>query len=307
MRCHRGFWVYAAEHGEDVVSGNAARFAREQVAQELPGVNKAAENWLRSRAGRALRARWLGQSPAERLRYITDNPDASFPLADNPSGIADLRRDRSRYPTMVRLPVSTPKNLLGAGPTAAALDTPPLDEQTQEQVEAFEGYCGDLMRAATTAELTALAYAHRQSNVDRVVDSSVALVECMGIQMAASIPDTYRQRILKITREVARQLRATKTQMTVSLHTDTECQAAISEARESVNAADNVLRSFVQDYVGVNPTFAAMPSSRDYYRPVGTKLLTNFYWLGGANCTDSAVVSLSRVDEAPARFMTIPL
>eukprot|EP00644_Phytophthora_capsici_P009982 jgi/Phyca11/119865/e_gw1.39.379.1 len=115
---------------------------------------------------------------------------------------------------MVRVPVSTPQVLL-AGPTDAALDAPPLDEQTQEQVEAFEGYRGDLMRAATTAELTVLAYAHRQSNVDRVVDSSVALVECMGVQMAASIPDTYRQRILEITREVARQLRATKTQMTV--------------------------------------------------------------------------------------------
>ncbi|ETL80405.1 hypothetical protein L917_19107 [Phytophthora nicotianae] len=54
MRCHRAFCVYAGNN-EERISKKAATFAQQQAAQEQPGANKTAENWLRSRAGRSLK------------------------------------------------------------------------------------------------------------------------------------------------------------------------------------------------------------------------------------------------------------
>lgn len=112
--------------------------------------------------------------------------DASFSLVDNPKGIADHRQDRRRYPRMVTTVMSTPRVLNEAEPSSPTpVDS--LGQQTKEKVNTFENYRYGIMRAAFTAELTALTYAHLQDNLDNAVKSSTAVVKCMGGHFATCI------------------------------------------------------------------------------------------------------------------------
>eukprot|EP00644_Phytophthora_capsici_P004009 jgi/Phyca11/108591/e_gw1.15.786.1 len=141
---------------------------------------------------------------------------------------------------MIRADVTTPQVLEQAVPNAPALTA--SNRQTQNHVNTFEDHRGELMRAAFTAELASLGYACRQGDVDRVVGRSAALVECLGARLVSELPPSYQSRVVDITREVARQMRAAMTQM--RMHTDTEADAAISETRASVADADKVLCSY---------------------------------------------------------------
>ncbi|KAE9289333.1 hypothetical protein PF008_g25910 [Phytophthora fragariae] len=193
MRYHKGFWVYAGEEGASI-SERAGRFAREQATFPVPGDSKAAGNWLRSRAGRTLRDRWLACTPDTRQMYMNNNPDESFPLADNPEGIADARRERSRYPRMVPVDVTTPWLLQEAVATASRLNASPIDRTTRKQLDAVQEYCGD---------------------IDLVVTRLAAVVKCMGANTANGISPPVRGRVVEIATDVAHTMRATATQMTM--------------------------------------------------------------------------------------------
>ncbi|KAF4027606.1 hypothetical protein GN244_ATG20775 [Phytophthora infestans] len=127
MRCHRAFWVYASDNGESI-SKKAATFARQQAAQEQPGANKTAENWLRSRAGRSLKYAWLNEPPTTRQKYYSENPDDGFPLEDSPTGFRDGRADRSRYPRMICADVERPQVLQNSVSGAQVRAHMPIDQ-----------------------------------------------------------------------------------------------------------------------------------------------------------------------------------
>ncbi|KAE9117230.1 hypothetical protein PF010_g8674, partial [Phytophthora fragariae] len=169
MRYHKGFWVYAGEEGASI-SESAGHFAREQATLPVPGDSKAAGNWLRSRAGRTLRDRWLACTPDTRQMYMNNNPDESFPLADNPEGIADARRERSRYPRMVPADVTTPRVLQEAVATTPRPNAIPTDRTTRKQLDAVQKYC--------------------------------AVVECMGANIANGISPPAKSRVVEIATDV---------------------------------------------------------------------------------------------------------
>ncbi|GMF39350.1 unnamed protein product [Phytophthora lilii] len=135
--------------------------------------------------------------------------------------------------------------------------------------------------------MTTVTFAHRNGNVGQNIDASVALYECVGVQIATSLPDMHRPCMLDITR-VVHLLSAAKTQLSANLNTGAECTTAFNETRDSVSIAENNLCSFVRDYVGVYETFAAMYNHGEKYQAIGTKMLWNVYWLGEANHADSA-------------------
>ncbi|KAE8959890.1 hypothetical protein PF007_g30457 [Phytophthora fragariae] len=194
MRYHKGFWVYAGEEGASI-SESAGHFEREQATLPVPGDSKAAGNWLRSRAGRTLRDRWLACTPDTRQMYMNNNPDESFPLADNPEGIADARRERSRYPRMVPADVTTPRVLQEAVATTPRPNASPTDRTTRKQLDAVQKYC--------------------------------AVVECMGANIANGISPPAKSRVVEIATDVAHTMRAAATQMT--MYTDQEAPDALQE------------------------------------------------------------------------------
>ncbi|KAE8892240.1 hypothetical protein PF003_g23581 [Phytophthora fragariae] len=233
MRCHRGFWAYAGEVGAEI-SASAARFAREQAAQDPPGADKAAEDWLRSRAGRTLKDKWLAEADAVRDKYIQYNNDVGFPLDDFPKGIADGSRDRRRYPRMVRADVTTPQ--IVQEPSALVQAGTSYESQGAVQVESFNTYRRELVRAAFAAEITALAHAVKERQIEEAVNHSAAVVECMGAQIASGLSPAARQRVVGIASDVAGYLRAATTQM--MMYTDAEAAAAIDESVARVKSAD---------------------------------------------------------------------
>ncbi|KAE9163564.1 hypothetical protein PF004_g30105 [Phytophthora fragariae] len=194
MRYHKGFWVYAGEEGASI-SESAGHFAREQATLPVPGDSKAAGNWLWSRVGRTLRDRWLVCTPDTRQMYMNNNPDESFPLADNPEGIADARRERSRYPRMVPADVTTPRVLQEAVATTPRPNAIPTDRTTRKQLDAVQKYC--------------------------------AVVECMGANIANGISPPAKSRVVEIATDVAHTMRAAATQMT--MYTDQEAPDALQE------------------------------------------------------------------------------
>ncbi|EGZ30698.1 hypothetical protein PHYSODRAFT_418117, partial [Phytophthora sojae] len=87
------------------------------------------------------------------------------------------------------------------------------DQQTRSRLREFDEFQADLLRAAFTAEITSLGYAIRQGDFDGVVARSAAVVECMGAQIAVSMPTVERGRVEVIARYTAQHLRAASTQM----------------------------------------------------------------------------------------------
>ncbi|EGZ15146.1 hypothetical protein PHYSODRAFT_333416 [Phytophthora sojae] len=179
MRCHRGFWAYAGEASAEI-SDSAARFARKQAAQDAPGANEAAQDWLRTRAGRGLRSLWLAEEPPRRQTYILNNADDTFPLEDYPKGIVDGRKDH----------VSTPQVVHEASAAVQAGNS--SNDQDSTVDKALDTYRGELVRTALAAEVTALARAIRGGAIEDVVSQAAAIVECMGAQIASELYPSAR-------------------------------------------------------------------------------------------------------------------
>ncbi|KAG3090117.1 hypothetical protein PI124_g8512 [Phytophthora idaei] len=78
---------------------------------------------------------------------------------------------------MVRADVTTPRVLKEVSASPPGLQRASLDQQTREQLDTLDDYRGELARAAFAAEVTALGYANRQGDDNRVMTRSAALVE----------------------------------------------------------------------------------------------------------------------------------
>ncbi|KAF4147845.1 Ulp1 protease family C-terminal catalytic domain-containing protein [Phytophthora infestans] len=232
MRCHRAFWVYASDNGESI-SKKAATFARQQAAQEQPGANKTAENWLRSRAGRSLKYAWLNEPPTTRQKYYSENPDDGFPLEDSPTGFRDGRADRSRYPRMICADVERPQVLQNSsGHTCRSTSS----EASRSDAE--------LLQAAIDAETTALAFATKQKDIRQVISRSAALVECLGGQIAVMVPAQVRASALSVIAEAVMHVKGAVTQMV--MYSDNEANDALLQMQTCVISANSSLEKYHQ-------------------------------------------------------------
>ncbi|EGZ17811.1 hypothetical protein PHYSODRAFT_377444, partial [Phytophthora sojae] len=137
---------------------------------------------------------------------------------------------------MVRADIATPEVLQEEAPVAPATTRTPVDTQCREQVGEFKRYQDELLRAAFVAEVTALAHAVRANDVSRVVSRSVAVEECMGVQIAASLSPDSRARVVGVIRDVTAYMQAARTQLT--MHSDEEADGALHETQTSAAAAN---------------------------------------------------------------------
>ncbi|ETP31406.1 hypothetical protein F442_19731 [Phytophthora nicotianae P10297] len=277
MRCHRAFWVYASDNGERI-SEKAATFAQQQAAQEQPGANKTAENWLRSRAGRSLKDAWLKEPPETRQKYYLENPDGGFPLEEYPTGFRDGRTDRSRYPRMICADVERPQVLQNSVHGAQDRAHMPIDLSVSEQLRGFERQRKELLRAAFDAEMTALAFATKQKDIHLVISRSAALVECLGGQIAVMVPAQIRASVLSVIAEVAMHVKGAATQMV--MYSDDEAKDALLQSQTCVINANASLEKYVCDAAETSQIFASIYEGREHYTAKTTKHLKNLYWIG---------------------------
>ncbi|KAG3064330.1 hypothetical protein PI124_g21994 [Phytophthora idaei] len=158
MRCHRGFWVYAAATGTSV-SANAVLFARSVVDQDDSISEERKERWLRDRAGMKLRKAWKFLHRHERETYINENPESDFPLDEYPEGIMDGRKDWSRYPKMIPADIDTPEVISDRLPQAQTQALSTLNKTTKYQVDQVQKYRQSTLEAVIVSEVPALAFA----------------------------------------------------------------------------------------------------------------------------------------------------
>ncbi|KAF4045743.1 hypothetical protein GN244_ATG01916 [Phytophthora infestans] len=241
MSCHQAFWVYASDNGESI-SKKAAAFAQQQAAQEQPGANKTAENWLRSRAGRPLKYAWLNVPPITRQKYYLENPDDGFPLEDSPTGFLDGRTDRSRYPRMICADVERPQDLQNSVSGAQVREHMPIDPSVSEQLRGFERRRRKLLQAAIDAETTALAFATKQKDIRQVISRSAALVECLGGQIAVMVPAHVRASVLSVIAEAVMHVKGAATQM--AMYSENEVNDALLQMQTCVINANTSLEKY---------------------------------------------------------------
>ncbi|KAE9037054.1 hypothetical protein PR003_g6829 [Phytophthora rubi] len=122
---------------------------------------------------------------------------------------------------------------------------PPIDRAFSQFAKLHRELTDAAIKAALTAELTAMAMAVRENDAHGVALRASAVIDCLGASVAGAAHDDYRGTVLNIAQDVSKYVSATRLQLHEGLHTDQETKDAVNSANSAVSEAKAVLSEFV--------------------------------------------------------------
>ncbi|KAE9075476.1 hypothetical protein PF010_g24286 [Phytophthora fragariae] len=293
MRAHKAFFVWVSTLLPPEASPQGIAFAK----AELHGGHDAAvtDGWLKNRQGKTLRTKWGLLAKEERAERLLAVQDDSFSLEDNSTGILDDRRDASCYPKRTgSVDMSTVVQHAAPATPPSIARPPPIDRAFSQFAKLHRELTDAAIKAALTAELTAMAMAVRENDAHGVALRAAAVIDCLGEVVVGAAHDDYRDTVLGIAQDVSKYVSATRLQLHEGLHTDQEAKDAVHSATSAVSEAKAALREFVATAEKSNLRYKSAYQDRKPARATQTRFLQDISWIDNS----AAFVQMSEADES---------
>jgi hypothetical protein len=280
MRAHKGFFEWVSALLPPAASAQGVAFAK----AELHGEHDAAvtDGWLKSRQGKALRATWGLLTDEERALHLLAVEDGSFPLEENSTGLFDDRRDPSCYLKRTR-GADMLSVLQHASPSTSpsTAPPPPIDREFSLFAKLHQELTDAAIKAALTAELTAMAMVVRENDAHGVALRAAAVIDCVGACVSGAAHDKDRD-AMDIAHDVSKSVSATRLQLHEGMHTDQEAKAEVKQAIGAVNEANAALREFVATASKSNSRYIAAYQNRKPAQAAHSRLLQDISWINSS-------------------------
>ncbi|KAG4038803.1 hypothetical protein PC123_g25637 [Phytophthora cactorum] len=249
MRCHRGFWAYAAATGTSV-SANAVLFARSVVDQD----DIISEEYTNARS------------------ISTKIQSLIFPSTNIPKGLWTGAKIGPGIPA----DIDTPEVISDRLPQAQTQALSTLNKTTKDQVDQVQKYCQSTLEDVIVSKVSALAFAVKSVDILKVLHHAKGVAEGLRATIANKVGSSERGTVVHATEDVVRLMNAGRTQF--ALHDAKEAESEVAGSQKSARVASRALANSTGKYVRTNPEFLTLYEERTQFKAVTSSCLKNVYW-----------------------------